>query len=63
MYIGSPPGAVRENWKDAEKISMAPAQGRRAHIEKGTRSFGALDDMKEKTPSEGVSNSARRKGT
>ena len=31
---GSPSGIVRSNWNDTEKISVAPAQGRRAQIEK-----------------------------
>ena len=31
---GFPSGILRQNWNDAEKISMAPAQGWHAHIEK-----------------------------
>ena len=31
---GSPSGVIRQNWNDTEKISMAPAQGWHAQIEK-----------------------------
>ena len=31
---GFPSGVIRESWNDAEKISMALAQGRHAQIEK-----------------------------
>ena len=31
---GFPSGTIRQNRTDTEKISMAPAQGRHAHIEK-----------------------------
>ena len=31
---GLPSGIILENWNDAENISMAPEQGRHAHIEK-----------------------------
>ena len=33
-FHGFPSGIIRKNWNDAEKISMAPAQGWHAQIEK-----------------------------
>ena len=32
--LGFPSGIIRKNWNDTEKISMAPAQGWQAQIEK-----------------------------
>ena len=34
VHVGFPLGIIREHWSDAEKISMAPAQGLYAQIEK-----------------------------
>ena len=34
MAVGFLSGIIRQNWNDTEKISMAPAQGRHAQVQK-----------------------------